>query len=227
MIPTFVCGSDLEKQHKFFARWQDSCPDVHIIEDGIVSESAYSTAKLKILFLLKEVNDWGGEGTLCDFLAAGGMAQTWNNVARWTKGIISLAINAEEDIPWKELDVIDNDYRKEQLRKICAVNIKKTSGGSYSVFDELTDFVDSNKERLRQQLEICDPDIIICCGTAWHYKRLMETDAKWDATSRGIPYIRERKRLVVDYCHPQARMSSAILYYSLIDAIRNIGLPKR
>lgn len=133
MISTLVGDSDrkiFEKQQELFAEWKRSCSNEHIIEDGIVSESAYKTAKFKILYLLKEVNGWESEATLCDFLADGGMAQTWNNVARWTKGILSLDKDMQKDIPWKELDRICSKDCKEQLQKICAVNIKKTPDGS-------------------------------------------------------------------------------------------------
>ena len=214
--------SNLEKQQKLFSEWKSSCPNERIIADGIVSESSYNTAKYKILFLLKEVNGWGSEATLCDFLAGGGMGQTWNNVVRWTKGILSLDADMRKDTPWKEIADITNQDRKDQLQKICVINIKKTPGGPSAIAEELTSYVDNNKERLHKQLDICNPDIIICCGTASHYKRLMGTDIRWDMTSRGIPYVKEPQRLVVDYYHPQARMSSALLYYALIDAIREI-----
>lgn len=61
---------------------------------------------------MKEVN--GGEGwNLKEFLKDGGRPQTWNNIARWTEGILSL----ENDFKWDYLESNNEDRRKIMLKK--------------------------------------------------------------------------------------------------------------
>lgn len=63
--------------------------DPSIVEDGIVSEEEYLDSNYKILYIMKEVN--GGSGwNLKDFLYKGGRSSTWDNVARWTEGLLNL-----------------------------------------------------------------------------------------------------------------------------------------
>ena len=85
-----------EKQKALFDEWKAENPD--IITDGVVNEDEYTRVPFKILYLLKEAN--GGRGwDLCDFISNGGRPQTWDNITRWTKGIL----NINKEIPWKEL----------------------------------------------------------------------------------------------------------------------------
>ena len=63
--------------------------DPSIVEDGIVNEEEYLDSKYKILYVMKEVN--GGSGwNLKDFLYEGGRSQTWDNIARWTEGLLNI-----------------------------------------------------------------------------------------------------------------------------------------
>ena len=86
-----------EKEKEIFDKLRKIDPS--IVEDGIVNEEEYLTSKYKIVYIMKEVN--GGSGwNLKDFLSEGGRSQTWDNVARWTEGVLNL--NQEYD--WAYLD---------------------------------------------------------------------------------------------------------------------------
>lgn len=75
-----------------------------------------------------------------------------------------------------------------------------------------------NKKYLCQQINSYEPHIIICGGTGYFF-----SNSKWQQTSRGINYIREpNDRIIVSYCHPEARIDNCIKYYALIDALREI-----
>lgn len=101
-----------------FDKLRDSNPIV--VEDGIIDEAEYKATKYKILYVMKEVN--GGEGwNLKEFLKDGGRPQTWNNIARWTEGILSL----ENDFKWDYLESNNKDRRKIMLKKIGSINLKK------------------------------------------------------------------------------------------------------
>ena len=49
------------------------------------------------------------------------------------------------------------------------------------------------------------------------------TNPVWKMTTRGIWYVKEPNgRIVIAYSHPEARVKDCILYYGLIDAVREI-----
>ncbi len=97
-------------------------PD-RICRDGIFNESEWRKADNKILFVMKEVNDWEG-GDLKNLFEDGPKYQMWHTVSRWAAGIL-------HDFP--DYEKIDTwSIKKETIRKIASINLKKTSGGSYS-----------------------------------------------------------------------------------------------
>lgn len=207
-----------EKEDKLFEGLRKDVPDA--VDDGVVSEMDYLSASKKILFVLKEVN--GGNGwSLRDFLAEGGRAQTWNNISRWTNGILNL----DTDTSWKDLEVVNEEYRKQALRKIAAINLKKTSGKYVADDKEVNKAAERNSGILREQLDLYNPDIVVCCGTAQGFVDFCCDEAKeWLMTSRGIRYIKDEKnnRVIIEFSHPEARIKSAYLYYALIDAVKEI-----
>lgn len=92
----------------------------NIISDGVVDENQFLNARYKIVYILKEVNSEGDPWDLCKFLYdEGGRYQTWDNIARWTKGILN----------WSTLNDYNKDHNKERrlkyLKKIAAINLKK------------------------------------------------------------------------------------------------------
>ncbi len=206
----------LQAQQALFQKWRKEDPA--IITDGLVDEQAYCSSPIRLLYLLKEVN--GGEGwDLCDFLAAGGRPQTWNNITRWTMGIHQI----DRVIPWADLQEISEKQRRATLKTICAVNVKKTSGRHTADSEKLVKAACEHREKLQKQLALYHPDVIICCGTEWlYFDHIYERKPDWRMTSRGIWYVREEDKLIVSYLHPEARVKDCLLYYGLTDAVREI-----
>ncbi len=194
--------------------------DPRVIKDGLVQEEAYETAKYRIVYVLKEVN--GGESwDLRDFVRDdGGRPQTWDNIARWTQGIMNL----EEDIPWSVLGSNNEERRKTVLKQIAAVNLKKTSGGHTADNKLIYETALENDALLREQMSLYEPDIIICCGTsdAFVDSCYKDVEITWEMTSRGIWYFRDGKTVVISYVHPEARVTDSLIVYGLIDAIKDI-----
>ena len=207
----------VKREEMLLNDWAKVCPGM--VKDGIVNVDEYLKAQYKILFLLKEVNG-GKDWDLREFLRKGGRKQTWNNVARWVKGILTL----EKDISCDELENITDDERKEMLQKIASVNVKKVSGSYTSISSEIKDAARENALRLRKQIDLYDPDILICGGTEGRYfDEISEYEPKWEMTSRGIWYVVEpTERIVISYAHPEARVKDCLLYYGIVDAVREI-----
>jgi len=214
-----------EKENLLFERWKKKREG--FVSDGIVDEGAYNSSKIKIVFILKEVNDPdGGDWDLREFVREGARRQTWDNITRWVYGIKNL----DREINWSELSEISSDRKKDMLRSICAINLKKTPGGHTSNNDELWHIaVEEDKYYLSEQLSLYDgADIIICCGSITEY--IIHSinidflrDPKWKMTSRGV-WFHEYKngKFIISFSHPEARIKSNLLYYGLIDAVKEI-----
>ena len=139
--------------------------------------------------MLKEVN--GGFGwSLCKHLKNGGRQQvhdaTWDNIARWTEGILSLP----NELAWSQLENACEKRRERMLSKICAVNVKKTAGSYTSDSKQIYVEALNNAEILKKQLELYSPHIVICCGTekAFVDACYPKQRIKWQMTTRGVVF---------------------------------------
>ena len=209
-----------ESEEELFAEWSAKRPG--FVSDGVVDEESYIHSNPRLVFVLKEVNDPGGGGwDLRQFVRDGGRAQTWNNVTRWVEGIRRLP----EEIPWSELAEISEEKRHQVLKSIVAVNLKKSPGGHTSNASDVSGVADEDKVFLDRQFSLYDPDIIICCGTSdtFHWLVPLCEKPEWKSTQRGVSYHEYKtNKFIIAYSHPEARCASPLLYYGLVDAVREI-----
>lgn len=215
-----VLMSIRESEEALFAEWR--LKDGNFYPDGVVDEEAYLQSQLKLLFVLKEVNDPSGEEwDLREFIRDADRPESWNQLTRWVDGIRRLP----EDIPWNKIVEVDQEKRRNTLRSIAVVNLKKSAGGHTTDSASLEKRAARDQILLRKQFLLYEPDLIICCGTSdlAHKFCLICEQPKWHSTSRGISFHEHRMgKYVVEYSHPAARCKSQLLYYGLIDAIREI-----
>ena len=211
-----------EKENLLFDEWRKNREG--FVSDGLVDEASYLNSNLKIMFVLKEVNDPdGGNWDLRKFVREGGRPQTWDNVTRWVKGIRSLP----SELKWNELSEVTETKRRDILRSICAINLKKSPGGHTTDNQSLWEISNNDKEFIRKQFSFYEADIVIGCGsvtTDLLYSLVdFGTDPGWMMTTRGIWYHEYLPRkFVISYAHPAARVADCLLYYGLIDALREI-----
>jgi hypothetical protein len=214
-----------EHEDELFVRWRAHRPD--LVRDGIVDEAFFSPSRPRILFVLKEPNDPGGGGwDLRDVVKEGGRSQTWDNIARWVAGIERLPA----ETPWRDVARLTADHRKFLLRTIAAMNLKKSPGGGSTERDSLICVAREDRDLLLEQFNIYEPDLVICCGAS--VGDLMEeliidaSHGAWKPTSRGVWFKEFRQgRFIIDYAHPQVRTWSHLLFYGLVDAVREIRHP--
>ena len=236
-----------EKEERLFREWKSRHHELgkHFFSDGAVSEADYQSSSPKIAFILKEVNNPnGGDDDLRQFLLQkGGLPRTWNNVARWNYGIKELPSRC----PWSFYEEITKDFRQEALKSIVAMNLKKSPGGPRAGADLWREARD-DRNCIRKQYDIYDPDITIICGinlgdlfkeVVGHNENWME----WRRTSRtsikrgrrhaGIRYYYSSadndkfNKCVVEFFHPQSSRNHKILLCDLLDTVEEIGLPWR
>ena len=210
------------REEALFAEWKDQRPG--FVADGVADEDCYLATTPRLLFILKEVNAPGGGGwDLREFMRSGGRPQTWNNITRWTEGIRRLT----SDIPWSKLASIDDQRRIEAIKTVAAINLKKSPGGHTTDLVQLNLVAVEDKLFLNRQFSIYEPDIVICCGSSVSdtFHRLVELPGEpaWQMTRKGI-WFHEFKpgKHVISYAHPDARVADCLLYYGLVDAVREI-----
>lgn len=211
-----------QQEESLFSEWREKRPD--FVADGVVDEQAYLSKSPKLLFVLKEVNDPdGGEWDLREFLRKGGRPQTWNNITRWVEGIRGLSI----DLPWAGLEQVDEERRCNAVRSIAAINLKKSPGGHTSNVEALATIATEDKVFLNRQFSLYAPDIVICCGSStsdvFHWLVDFKNVPDWKTTRRGVQYHEFMPgKHIIRYAHPGARVADNLLYYGLVDAIREI-----
>lgn len=218
-----------ELEDRLFAEWKLTRKG--LVEDGAVDEEAYLNSSPKLLFVLKEANDQrdGGGWDLRQFLREDDKPHTWNNIARWVEGIRHLRADLRADLEWKVLSEIDKNRKRQMLRSIVAINLKKSPGGHTTDTEALAKVAAEDKSFLNKQFTIYEPDLIICCGTdtsnIFHELVNLGLGAKpkWRLTRRGIWFHEFKpKQYVIAFSHPEARVAENLLYYGIVDAIREI-----
>lgn len=216
-----------KKEEALFQEWRLFLDQPEtFVSDGVVDEAAYRSSDLKILFLLKEVNDLGGGGwdlrtILYDYVSFA-RNPTWLNICRWIKGIRALPA----DLEWEgELNNIEVKDREELLRSIAAMNLKKTPGGHTTVVDNFNDAVERDGEFIKRQINIYAPDLIICCGSIIGdvIERIFPGEIHWEVTTRGVWFSKFNEgSTLIYFAHPEARVSSNFLHYALMDTIKSL-----
>ena len=194
-----------------FSRWQQAHSFSAFIKDGIVDTECY--AKPHILFVLRDMN-CKSERNLCEDLRKNGSGwKTWNNIGRWTKALL----DGSADYPFD----MSEKRRVEQLKRIAVMNLKKEGGGSRAIGDELLKAVKEQRDLIYEEICLCDPDIIICCGlgvkdaesnAALLRKKVLSSCTEWEKFSsqklnREWWYyysdVNGKQVPVVSFCHPQ------------------------
>ncbi|MCC4790086.1 hypothetical protein AB6E39_20090 [Vibrio splendidus] len=211
--------SIFKEETNLFNRWIGKREG--FVVDGVVSEEHYMNSLLKICFVLKEVNDKGGGGwDLRQFIRDGARWQTWDNISRWVKCFSELDTN----VSWSELANITEDDRKNTLKSICAMNLKKSPGGHTTIKTSFNKAVAEDKKYIQEQYSLYNPDITVCCGTGWDLRWVLDlNESEVYDTTRGINwFLNTEGKAVVMFAHPSARVQDSLLVYGLADAVREI-----
>ena len=197
--------SKTEQLNHLFESWKEKYQDAGFAEDGIIDESEWDKAMLKVMFLLKDTNNFSG-----DFRKAvrGG---PWHVVGRWSFGLQNVKKNYI--LPFSEA--------KNNINQGCLsaaiVNLKKTPGRGVAVSDEIAEAVKRDKTFIFEELKIIQPDVIVCGATFGYVKELFPDLAEQKPLDgqKGKCY-RYNEKVWIDYCHPSARYVHYMMYYTLM-----------
>lgn len=182
------------------------------VTDGIVDAELYFDSYPKIMWILKEANDNNEESGSWDMKSAikslktphgvrKGWAATFHKIIYTMYGILN-------DESYEDMQFIQhNPEMIDALNHIAFINIKKTPGAASANGNLLTHFYAKDKDLILEQINLSNPDVIICAGTFDYIKAdLNELSALGDKTEMGIiHHYTTSTRLVIDAYHPNAR----------------------
>lgn len=210
-----------EKENKrLFAEWKCIADDIPFIKDGVMNADVWFKNKVRPLFLFGEsfgTDDNSPEGY--------NRKRAWRRIALWTKGIMNTGATYMEPFePWcKDIIHSDNKY----VDSIAAVNIKKDSGKKRADYNEICEYAKAGRKLLKKQLELCDPTVIICGGTARALEIILDEQFR-QKHNNNLFYtveINGHPVTVIDYWKPSNTYPEVMNYYCLTEvyqrAIRN------
>lgn len=210
------------QEEALFKRWAKQYPR-GFVRDGVVSEKDYLRSELKILFVLKEANG-EANGDIRKLIRTGRQDFTWDNVARWAYGIRN-----RSDLPaWKEFPKLNDQFRKQEMQHIVAMNLKKSPGGSKANKSAIKKAVVRDAEMIEQQFNLYSPELILCCGRQvadllLGALKIKDTDSKWKITYEGIRHCKiSKSQQLVEFVHPAHRAKPELMLYPLMRAINQI-----
>lgn len=207
-----------------FSDWKlaDKHKDNLFISDGILNEGLWQQSPLKVLFLMKEAyessdditEDWALNDYLNKPLSVLGKPMWWT-MAQWLDGLEHLVRHGEVK-PFNE--GYRHDSNLDTLFKSSAIiNIKKSAGKSSSDKDDLLSYVESDWTLLWQQIELINPDLIIC----GHTFPLIENPLKEIGLSKKGEWLYQAGGFYfVDFWHPSNQWPYKVKYYSLLTALK-------
>ena len=185
------------------------------IRDGIVSpEVWYGQPTPKICYLLKEARRDVEGYNLVEDLQASVPWQMRKKVAVWTEAIFQAFGNGKEyDQERIQANIQQN------INRIAVINVKKSNGQSKSDYQELEKYAKEDRAFLRRELDIINPDIIVCGYTSHCLRVILGDDWKNNKTDMTL-FGEWNGKMVIDYYHPASKYPHRVNYYALMSICR-------
>lgn len=198
-----------------------------VVFDGIVNENEYAKAKVKILWILKEANSTGEDGSYDMRLAindtiktekgiAKGYSSTFKKIIYVTNGIINnLDWSDELFHPGHKPEVID------ELKKIAYININKTiSGGASAYAVDISKYYQEFKGILLEQIKEFNSDVVIFGGTYHFFKEDLQLREMQSFGSCNAYLEASSKRIFIDAYHPALTIKEETYFNDILAAYR-------
>ena len=194
------------------------------IKDGIINENIWHKTEVKVCFLLKESYFDASEYEKDVLLPDRNLKKHhWNAHISCHDGhyVYDLAEHLNKHEPWFMWRKVENWTKvllqilglsvATPIQNIAVINIKKSEGVSESDYQDILSYAYDDCVLIRKEIELVDPDIIICgatydyCVKAGLFDAPQEVAVLKDFGSRKV--LRYGKRIILDCYHPSARIS--------------------
>lgn len=199
------------------------------IRDGVVCPEKWFAQDIRPLFLLKEAYGGDKDWNLIDYLSSNErMSKMWSRVAHWAYGLIKTDQSHIE--PY--YDYSGSTYAENnELKQIAVINVKKSDGKAGSDWEQLNAYAEFDHERLMNQIELCEPTIIVCGYTGTPLEIITKHSQQDFRKNRNenLYYHMEIKGhdvLVLDYWHPANQYPDLMNYYTLMSIYQQALLNK-
>lgn len=212
------------EEDKLFGEWKRKYKDsgkTSFIEDGCPNPEVYVQERRKVVIVLKDgnmrkpdegvpfadnIHDQRKElGTEPD------LDLWWSTIANWCYFLK----NPSASWALAKSVIRDTSSIQTALSRHCIVQLKKQWGSGKISNDVLARVVIDDKEEIKSQVAIYDPDFIVACGNGEHLSRVFDRDYRSRLeTSAGVGYwklnLNDKPVYLIDYCHPSARVGTKI-----------------
>ena len=183
------------------------------IRDGIINEELFSKSKIKILFIAKEPNSRNHTNEIA-----------WDFRNWWQEPNLKYSFSQTLDL-WA-YGLLNNfpeivEPRENCLSQVAFMNVKKNCGGAETSRDQMLSAINMNREFVKKQIALIQPEIIITCFSADHslVKSLFEIELE-DALY-GIHIGKFQNSKLVSFYHPSMRAPNIMSYVLLKEIINS------
>jgi len=182
--------------------------NLDIVFDGAVNDDSWADNSVRILWILKETNEFPKDKDLRVLLREISNAQDPNEIYNRWKATYGLVVKVSHGIlnnlEWGEwADGVDVLVKNEKvLEKIAVINVNKRAGHAQSDAKVLSEAAKEFKDMILQQIELLDPAIIILGGVS-------------DVISEWVPEF-SKSRKIAAANHPGQMSINHQEYYDLI-----------
>jgi hypothetical protein len=217
-----------DEEDKLFEEWKvdynNRPKDNHpcFVEDGCLDPETYQNESRKIVFVLKNPNLGGSPPSLYQLRDDLMKVDHNNNLHRWWAPIARWCYFLQ--YPAHHYKQATTNIREEDaasvikyLKHYCFIQLKKDGFGSSTSNKELEEAIKNDGEKIKRQLNIYTPDVIIACGTGDQLSsELFHCQENCcDQTSSGIKYwkiveLNHKPCYLIDYCHPSVRCGTKV-----------------
>lgn len=164
----------------------------------------WHNAQKRVLFLLKDMNqncgedvrEWIGRKFQSKIITN----RFFKNLSYWLYGLLNI----------DDVDIANYIFSDETSTKFfddtpfAYVNAKKESGGSSVSNDVLQEHIQMNTKYLKEEFDILQPDIVVCCGGSGILKNFVAENIypNLEKVNNWIYYDKASGKVVIDSYHP-------------------------
>jgi hypothetical protein len=211
---------------------QYSSPDAHLVPKGnfgccgVVDEEKYESSSPKLVFVLKEPHNsptrpnWSVIEFICKQVNIG-TSNKYNSHMWKVIGVWSYAIR--NNFPdYSEIN--EFGIALKGLKYIGMTNLKKSAGGAKANSQAVREYAKKTIPLWKLELEIMNPDIILCCGTFRIVTDLLGLVTCQTAIGRRYSFWQHGSghSLLLSIYHPACWFSKAKLYTLLKEALMEL-----